>query len=118
MMDIESGGPSSYQNGSNQPNPNYTNSLPGDTKIKALQNDVHEITEVMKTNINKVIERGDRVDMLNERSELLNSRAAEFRINSRNIRRKFWWENFRLQIIIGIIALVVVALILYFSLKS
>lgn len=111
-MDIEAG--DSYQQGPGRANSNY---LPGDRKIKELQNDVSEITEVMKNNINKVIERGDRVETLNERSELLNSRANEFRINSRSIRRKFWWENFKLQAAIGIIVLVVIALILYYLLK-
>lgn len=113
-MDVEAGS-SSYQNsGSNQPN----SQLPGDTKIKELQNDVNEITNVMKSNINKVLERGDRVDTLNERSELLNSRASEFRINSRNVRKKFWWDNFRMKMIMGTVFLLVIALIIYFSMKG
>lgn len=114
-MDVEAGG-ESYQNGSVRSNSDQKN-LPGDNKIKELQKDVHEITEVMKTNINKVIERGDRVDMLNERSELLSSRANEFRINSRSIRRKFWWENFRLQAALGISLLVIITLSVYFALN-
>lgn len=115
-MDIESG--NSYQQGSGPSVQRQNSTLPGDEKIKELRNDVNEITEVMKTNINKVIERGDRVETLNERSELLSSRANEFRINSRNIRRKFWWENFRLQAAMGIILLVIIALILYWCLKD
>lgn len=109
-MDVEAG--SSYQNSG--PNQN----LSGDSKIKELQDDVNEITNVMKTNINKVLERGDRVEALNERSELLSSHANEFRINSRNIRKKFWWENFRLKMIMGLIFLAIVGLILYFTLRQ
>lgn len=67
----------------------------------------------MQSNINKVLERGDRMDTLNERSELLSSRANEFRISSRNIRRKFWWQNFRFQMVIGVVLLTIVIVIIY-----
>lgn len=107
-MDIEAGG--SYQNGAGNGD---QQSLPGGSKIKELQNDVNQITSVMQSNINKVLERGDRIDTLNERSELLNSRANEFRINSRNIRRKFWWQNFRFQLILGLVVFAIVVIIIY-----
>lgn len=105
-MDAEAGEPS-YQNAENQ------QQLPGGSKIKELQNDVNQLTSVMQSNINKVLERGDRMDTLNERSELLSSRANEFRISSRNIRRKFWWQNFRFQMVIGVVLLAVVIVIIY-----
>lgn len=125
-MDVEAGG-DSYQRGgtpggvggsgaqaqsSNGTGPTE-NQLPGGSKIKELQNDVHQLTSVMQTNINKVLERGDRMDTLNERSELLSSRANEFRINSRAIRRKLWWQNLRFQIIIGAVLLTLVIIIIY-----
>lgn len=112
-MDVEAGAGSSYQHGTTP-----DQSLPGNHKIKDLQNDVDEITNVMKTNINKVLERGDRVDILNERSDLLSSRANEFRINSRAIRRKFWWQNFRIQLFIGTAVSIVLILIIYYASKS
>lgn len=106
-MDFEAGEPS-YHNTDSQ-----NQQLPGGSKIKELQNDVNQLTSVMQSNINKVLERGDRMDTLNERSELLSSRANEFRISSRNVRRKFWWQNLRFQIIIGIVALTIVIVIIY-----
>lgn len=106
-MDVEAGN-SSYQNGDAT-----NNQLPGGTKIKELQNDVNQLTSVMQSNINKVLERGDRMDTLNERSELLSSRANEFRINSRQLKRKFWWQNLRSRIIIGIVIAIITAIIIY-----
>lgn len=105
-MDVEAG--SSYQNGSDA-----NQQLPGGSKIRELQNDVDELTTVMQSNINKVLERGDRMDTLNERSELLTSRANEFRINSRNIKRKFWWQNFRFQLTIGLVIVAIIIIIIY-----
>lgn len=106
-MDPEAGG--SYQHGGD----GQSQTLPGGTKIKELQNDVDQITSVMQSNINKVLERGDRIDTLDERSELLNRRANEFRINSRNIRRKMWWQNFRFQLIIGCVLFAIIVIIIY-----
>jgi vesicle-associated membrane protein 4 len=109
----------SYQNGAGvggaaQPSSSSSNQqLPGGGKIKELQSDVEQLTNVMQTNINKVLDRGDRMDTLNERSELLSSRANEFRINSRSIRRKLWWQNLRFQIIIGVVITAVVVIIIY-----
>lgn len=112
---------SSYQNGSdrigqapyNGQDPDQQQALPGGAKIQELQKDVNQLTSVMQSNINKVMERGDRMDTLNERSDLLSSRANEFRINSRNIRRKFWWQNLRFQILIGAVLLAIVIIIIY-----
>lgn len=106
-MDPEAG-EASYQNNDSQ-----NKQLPGGSKIKELQNDVNQLTSVMQSNINKVLERGDRMDTLNERSELLSSRANEFRISSRNVSRKFWWQNLRFQIIIGAVVLTIVVVIIY-----
>uniref|UniRef100_A0A6G1S5W6 Vesicle-associated membrane protein 2 n=1 Tax=Aceria tosichella TaxID=561515 RepID=A0A6G1S5W6_9ACAR len=117
-MDVEAG--ESYQNekgagGPSQPPSSSSNQrLPGDGKIKELQGDVEQLTNVMQTNIKKVLERGDRMDVLNERSELLTSRASEFRINSRSIRRKLWWQNLRFQIIIGVVITSLVIIIVYY----
>lgn len=115
-MDPEAGG-DSYQRGpGGAPQPSSSSSnqrLPGDGKIKELQGDVEQLTNVMQTNIKKVLERGDRMDTLNERSELLSSRANEFRINSRSIRRKLWWQNLRFQIIIGVVITSLVIIIIY-----
>lgn len=129
-MDPEAGG--SYQRGGSAGNtkgpfatpgaapeaqPPNQQPLPGGSKIKELQNDVDQLTDVMKTNINKVLERGDTMETLNERSGLLTSRANEFRINSRTIRRKLWWQNLRFQIIIGAVLLTLVVIIIYWKAK-
>lgn len=117
-MDPEAG--NSYQNGPGvgdaaQPPSSASSSqrLPGDGKIKELQSDVEQLTNVMQTNIKKVLDRGDRMDTLNERSELLTSRANEFRINTRSVRRKFWWQNLRYQIMIGVVITSLIIIIIY-----
>lgn len=81
-------------------------------KIQTLQNTVDEVSQVLQSNINKVLDRGSRIDTINERSELLNSRANEFRINSRTVRRKFWWQNLRFTLVLALVVITVLALLI------
>lgn len=127
-MDIERGDEifkptSSYQNGTAPPpaprtlNPNYQSTSKqdesgNDKKILQLQSTVNEVTDVLRSNVNKVLDRGVAIDRLNERSELLTTRTNEFRIGARAVRRKFWWQNIRLMLILGVIAIVIIVFLI------
>lgn len=111
-MDVEAG----YQAGDGPQPPDQRaqqQPLPGQSKIQELQSDVKQLTSVMQSNIKQVMIRGDRMDTLNERSELLSNRANEFRISSRSLRRKYWWQNLRFQLLLGIIIIVIIVIIGY-----
>lgn len=112
-MDVEAGLGPSYQAGDGTPSGTGQQPLPGQSKLKELQSDVNQLTSVMQSNINKVLERGDRMDTLNERSELLSNRANEFRINARNVRRKFWWQNVRFQLLLAVVIITFVVILIY-----
>ena len=82
------------------------------SKVNQLREDVEEVKGQMVHNIDKVIERGERLDDLNERTEQLNSRAGEFQTVSTRLKRKLWWQNVKLWIILIIIIIVILAVII------
>ena len=82
------------------------------SNVKRLRDDVEEVKGQMVQNIDKVIERGERLDDLNERTENLNARAGEFQTVSTRLKRKLWWQNVKLWIILIIIVLVILAVII------
>lgn len=49
-----------------------------ESRFSRVQQQVAEVTTIMKENVNKLFVRGDRLDELNERSENLRSAADEF----------------------------------------
>ena len=49
------------------------------SKISGLQDQVREVTEVMRDNVNRMLDRGERLDHLQMRSEELDLTATEFR---------------------------------------
>uniref|UniRef100_U3I8Y3 Vesicle associated membrane protein 4 n=1 Tax=Anas platyrhynchos platyrhynchos TaxID=8840 RepID=U3I8Y3_ANAPP len=74
-----------------------------------VQNQVDEVIDVMQENITKVIERGERLDDLQDKSESLSDNATAFSNRAKQLRRQMWWRGCKMK---AIIALVVVVLLL------
>jgi len=81
-------------------------------KIQEIKNQVSEVSNIMQANIDKLLERGQRMEDLENKSELLSSRSGEFRVFSKRIKKKMWWEHKRLQLIISIALIIFIVVIL------
>uniref|UniRef100_A0A3Q3SHV5 Vesicle-associated membrane protein 4 n=1 Tax=Mastacembelus armatus TaxID=205130 RepID=A0A3Q3SHV5_9TELE len=82
---------------------------PQNDKLKQVQSQVDEVIDVMQENISKVIERGERLDDLQDKSESLSDNASAFSSRAKQLHRRMWWRDMKMKMII---ALVVVALLL------
>ncbi|XP_005795607.1 vesicle-associated membrane protein 4 isoform X1 [Xiphophorus maculatus] len=82
---------------------------PQNDKMKNVQSQVDEVIDVMQENISKVIERGERLDDLQDKSESLSDHASAFSSRAKQLHRRMWWRDMKMKMII---ALVVVALLL------
>ncbi|XP_061635075.1 vesicle-associated membrane protein 4 isoform X4 [Phyllopteryx taeniolatus] len=74
-----------------------------------VQSQVDEVIDVMQENISKVIERGERLDDLQDKSESLSDNASAFSSRAKHLHRRMLWRNMKMKMII---ALVVVGLLL------
>ncbi|XP_059653010.1 putative vesicle-associated membrane protein 726 [Cornus florida] len=78
-------------------------------KLAKVKAQVSEVKGVMMENIEKVLDRGEKIELLVDKTENLRSQAQDFRQQGTKIRRKMWIQNMKIKlIVIGI----VVALIL------
>ncbi|XP_040012961.1 vesicle-associated membrane protein 8 isoform X2 [Xiphias gladius] len=84
-------------------------------KLDHVQGQVNEVKVILKDNIDKVLERGDRLDDLIGKTDDLQASADSFQRTSTRVARKYWWKNIKLMIIIGIIVLIVLILIILFA---
>uniref|UniRef100_A0A8C5D2E6 V-SNARE coiled-coil homology domain-containing protein n=1 Tax=Gouania willdenowi TaxID=441366 RepID=A0A8C5D2E6_GOUWI len=82
---------------------------PQNDTIKHVQSQVDEVIDVMQENISKVIERGERLDDLQDKSESLSDNASAFSSRAKQLHRRMWWRDMKMKMII---ALVVIALLL------
>ena len=83
-----------------------------DHKVQQLQEHVQEVSNIMQQNIDKIIERGSNLDYLENRSEYLSNHSNEFRVGANRIQRKMWWQNMKINIIIGTVIAVIIVIII------
>ncbi|GAV06534.1 hypothetical protein RvY_16503 [Ramazzottius varieornatus] len=83
-----------------------------DDKVSNIQQQVTGVMQVMQDNINRILERGDRLDDLEERSDNLNVNADHFRRGASQVRRRMWWQNCKMKLIIALIFIAIITIII------
>ena len=71
------------------------------SKIDRLRNTVDDVVDTMKTNIEKVVDRGNNLNELNDRSEQLGVSADMFSKRSRGLRRNMYFRTCRSRLYLG-----------------
>eukprot|EP00591_Stephanopyxis_turris_P007794 CAMPEP_0195522298 /NCGR_PEP_ID=MMETSP0794_2-20130614/20311_1 /TAXON_ID=515487 /ORGANISM="Stephanopyxis turris, Strain CCMP 815" /LENGTH=158 /DNA_ID=CAMNT_0040652019 /DNA_START=346 /DNA_END=822 /DNA_ORIENTATION=+ len=87
---------------------NYYNSGHANVdKIDQVQNQLEEVKGVMVQNIEKVLERGEKIELLVDKTDRLNQQAFKFENSSRTLRRTIWWKKVQtVAILTAVVALV------------
>ena len=67
----------------------------------------------MRENINKVSQRGERLDALQDKTDNLAVSAQGFRRGANRVRKQMWWKDMKMRmcLIAGIIILILVIVI-------
>ena len=84
----------------------------GDNKVTALQSQVQDVTNIMNENVNNVLEREGKLKDLEDRASVLKEGADQFEKSGIKLRKKMWWENMKMKIIIAVVAIVLIIIIL------
>lgn len=68
---------------------------------------------IMRDNINKVSERGARLDSLQDKTDNLAVSAQGFRRGANRVRKQMWWKDMKMRmcLIVGIIILLVIIIV-------
>ncbi len=69
--------------------------------LSALRADVTATTNVLKVTVDKLVQRGENLDVLNNRAEDLSSTSYHFRGTARRVNRHMRWQNYKLTIFIS-----------------
>lgn len=79
-------------------------------KFSKIQSQVDEVKGVMLQNIDKAMQRGEKLDTLQTKTELMKDQAAMFKSQGNQLEQKMWFENMKIKLLIfggfGILALV------------
>ncbi|EKX36902.1 vesicle-associated membrane protein 7A [Guillardia theta CCMP2712] len=91
----------------------FYNSNPEADHIRKVKGEIEEVKQVMSENIERILDRGDKIELLVDKSGDLSEQALKFKRSSKQLQRKLWWHNLKLQIIIvGSVSVVMLIIIL------
>jgi len=76
--------------------------------IGAVKSQIEDVKEVMVQNIEKVLERGEKIELLVDKTDRLNQQAFRFESSSRALRRAMYWKKMRCYAIIAVVSVVVI----------
>ncbi|KAA6386968.1 MAG: putative vesicle-associated membrane protein [Streblomastix strix] len=84
-------------------------------RIARAQNDVTELKSVVEQNIEKILDRGEKIDLLVSKSDELNQASIAFKTKSGKLRRQMWWKNIKLWLLLIAVVLVIIFFIVMIS---
>ncbi|MDC1215355.1 synaptobrevin family protein [bacterium] len=88
---------------------------PGEvSKVSRVQQQVSEVKEIMMDNIEKVLDRGEKIELLVDKTENLRFQADNFHRTGRALRRRMWWQNLKMKLVFASFVVIVI-LILFLS---
>ncbi|XP_065086676.1 synaptobrevin isoform X2 [Ochlerotatus camptorhynchus] len=81
-------------------------------RLKQTQAQVDEVVGIMRVNVEKVLERDQKLSELDQRADALQHGASQFEQQAGKLKRKQWWANMKMMIIMGIIGVVLLIIII------
>lgn len=83
--------------------------------IRQAQNEIEGVREIMTENIERVLERGERIDLLVDKTDRLGGNARDFRVRSKGLRRRMWWKNVKLMVLLVFVVIFLIYLFVGFG---
>ncbi|KAJ2513683.1 hypothetical protein GGI11_004217 [Coemansia sp. RSA 2049] len=80
--------------------------------IRQVHGEISQVKDVMVQNIERVLERGGRIDVLVDKTNSLNNAAFAFRKRSTAVKRQYWWRNQKLMAAVVLSVVVFVYLLI------
>ena len=81
---------------------------------------VNEVLDVIKNNVDKVMERDGKLHDMDNRASYLEQSSIQFSTTARRVRKKMWWENFKMKLCLGgtvVVVLIVIIVVIVMETK-
>lgn len=88
----------------------YFNSNENDT-MSAIHTKIEDVKQVMVKNIDMIMERGEKLEILVEKADKLNSEAFKFERSSRSLKNAMLWKRIKLFGIIFLVLAIIIFII-------
>jgi len=71
------------------------------SKVDKVRAEVDEVKQVMTENIDRILDRGYKIELLVDKSSDLVEQASKFKRSGAQLHRKMWYANLKLQVCVG-----------------
>lgn len=83
-------------------------------KISRIKSQVAEVKGIMMVNIEKVLERDEKIDLLVGKTSDLETGTRQYQKQGNQIRRRAWCAHFRLKLFV-LVLVIIIAMVIYLS---
>jgi vesicle-associated membrane protein 2 len=80
-------------------------------RLHQTQSEVDQVVGIMRQNVEKVLERDQKLTDLQDKSDALESGAQRFSKNATKLKRKYWWQNMKMMLILGLVVVIIIVII-------
>jgi len=82
----------------------YNTAPPADELTRA-QTELNHVKDIMVQNVEQILSRGERIELLVDKTDAMAGQATAFRRGARSVRRQMWWKNKKVIALYVIVAL-------------
>lgn len=83
----------------------YNTSPPTDELVRA-QSELNQVKDIMVQNVEQILSRGERIELLVDKTDTMANQATAFRRGARSVRRQMWWKNSKILMLSVLVGLV------------
>ncbi|KAH7061997.1 vesicle-associated membrane protein-like protein [Paraphoma chrysanthemicola] len=83
--------------------------------LRTAQREIEGVREIMTENIERVLERGEHMSVLVDKTGRLGENARDFRVRSRTLKRRMWWKNVKLMVLLCLVVIFLIYLFVGFG---
>ncbi|KAJ8484889.1 hypothetical protein OPV22_017374 [Ensete ventricosum] len=92
----------------------YYSNDPNADRINRIKGEMSQVRDVMIENIDKVLERGERLELLVDKTANMQGNTIRFRKQARRFRNTIWWRNVKLTVALILLILIIIYVVLAF----
>ncbi|XP_065700461.1 vesicle-associated membrane protein 3-like isoform X1 [Patagioenas fasciata] len=104
--------PTQGPTGAGAAGPPPATSVSSNKRLQQTQAQVDEVVDIMRMNVDKVLERDQKLSELDNRADALQAGASQFETSAAKLKRKYWWKNCKMMIILGVVCAVILIIII------
>jgi vesicle-associated membrane protein 7 len=82
------------------------NSSPPVDEVARAQAELNHVKDIMVKNVEQILSRGERIELLVDKTDTMATQATAFRRGARTARRQMWWKKSKVTALTVLVVLV------------